>query len=1091
MEIPAGDRGRGDPAGGRRPHGADVGQDPGDVGARLLDRFDGPVEPVPDVGLVVAPLPAPSRARRRGSPAGRRCAAARSRRLARTAGARSRAPGRGVGGCRIVVESHRLSVASGAVCDNRAMVGRALLSRAEPGFTLPAFERLAPPPPPELVARTARGELRRRATSWPTSTAAAAGSPERRSIASAAPAPWKEPADPAARRGRPPPARPPPPRRRLLGAVRLAARRVEPASSRSATCSRPAARPAAGRSSPTSSSGPPAARRSTAARPVRKHYRCTICRDQQGGAEQRQARARRGGLASGDRGRRSGRRPGALRERFPMPDGGERARRRDPGPAHGSPARGPLGHPRADRGRAAGGPGRVRAPARFLHAILPASRLGAGQGRVPAITDRRRDRPIAGPGSVPRAQPMAGLRGGFRVVPRVRAAARERARSGRSRRGSAVDLRGLVEGAGTAVLRVATAGALERPRPPRHATPFASRAARRPAPDPPRPRPAPAPVQPGAARGGLPRDALGPRARGRRAPPAGAAAGLGDPGALVVAGRRPAPVAGGGRAAHGPRRPGGPAPGARRAGGARRRGAGRVGAGYRLAEARLAEADDEIGGVVELIPPGGVLPPGPRTRGNRRLEPVPGGRGDPELVPGPRPVRAARATSRPGRSRRARPPRPSSRPPSRSSARGASRPATSGSWARSSSAWIGRASCAGSWPLAGDGGRRGDRATSRAARRRGARRRPPTTGARHARRRHGPRAGSPAPRPRRRRPARDRRRGRARRAERPPTRPGRAGPRPRPRRAGPADPAPRSPRSSPAAGGSATGAIARRPRSRSPTASNGPSTASSRPPARSPRRPSSSASPRSSPGHDLPDETLVRACLASYRSPASTAEPARHRRGPPAPDRGAHRAPGPPRERRPPARHARLARAGASRRRRIGDRTLGDFLDQRERKPWFPTISLVPKEDGEAVDCIWYVRGRTGAPVRGRVDGDARRRPAPPPRPDPGRRAPRPLPRHRAGAAPSWPATSSTPHRSCATRWRRRTGTSSSGRTCAPGSSASPLDLAASSRTWASIRPSNGAASSSGCSTGRTRYARPHRPRRVCEARGPRSRRYP
>ena len=32
------------------------------------------------------------------------------------------------------------------------MVGRLLLSRAEPGFTMPAFERLAPPPPPDLVA---------------------------------------------------------------------------------------------------------------------------------------------------------------------------------------------------------------------------------------------------------------------------------------------------------------------------------------------------------------------------------------------------------------------------------------------------------------------------------------------------------------------------------------------------------------------------------------------------------------------------------------------------------------------------------------------------------------------------------------------------------------------------------------------------------------------------------------------------------------------------------------------------------------------------------------------------------------------------
>src|SRR5512143_2619261 len=32
------------------------------------------------------------------------------------------------------------------------MAGRLLLSQAEPGFTLPAYERLAPPPPPGLLA---------------------------------------------------------------------------------------------------------------------------------------------------------------------------------------------------------------------------------------------------------------------------------------------------------------------------------------------------------------------------------------------------------------------------------------------------------------------------------------------------------------------------------------------------------------------------------------------------------------------------------------------------------------------------------------------------------------------------------------------------------------------------------------------------------------------------------------------------------------------------------------------------------------------------------------------------------------------------
>ena len=62
---------------------------------------------------------------------------------------------------------------------------------------------------------------------------------------------------------------------------------------------------------------------------------------------------------------------------------------------------------------------------------------------------------------------------------------------------------------------------------------------------------------------------------------------------------------------------------------------GGVGAGYRLVEARLTDPDDEVGGVVELVPPGGVLPPPARNRGNQPLELARGGRGDPEIVPGP------------------------------------------------------------------------------------------------------------------------------------------------------------------------------------------------------------------------------------------------------------------------------------------------------------------------------------------------------------------------------------------------------------------------------------------------------------------------
>lgn len=59
-------------------------------------------------------------------------------------------------------------------------------------------------------------------------------------------------------------------------------------------------------------------------------------------------------------------------------------------------------------------------------------------------------------------------------------------------------------------------------------------------------------------------------------------------------------------------------------------------AGYRLVSARLADPDDDAIAIVELIPPGGRLPPGARTRANVGLDPVPGGAGDPDMVPSTR-----------------------------------------------------------------------------------------------------------------------------------------------------------------------------------------------------------------------------------------------------------------------------------------------------------------------------------------------------------------------------------------------------------------------------------------------------------------------
>ena len=61
---------------------------------------------------------------------------------------------------------------------------------------------------------------------------------------------------------------------------------------------------------------------------------------------------------------------------------------------------------------------------------------------------------------------------------------------------------------------------------------------------------------------------------------------------------------------------------------------GGVGAGFRLLAARLGDGDDEAFGSVELLPPGAVLPPGPRTRANVALEPLEGRSGDPDVVPG-------------------------------------------------------------------------------------------------------------------------------------------------------------------------------------------------------------------------------------------------------------------------------------------------------------------------------------------------------------------------------------------------------------------------------------------------------------------------
>ena len=70
---------------------------------------------------------------------------------------------------------------------------------------------------------------------------------------------------------------------------------------------------------------------------------------------------------------------------------------------------------------------------------------------------------------------------------------------------------------------------------------------------------------------------------------------------------------------------------------------GGASAGYRVAVARLSDPDDAGAGVIELVPPGAALPPGPRTRGNVGLPAIPGGAGRPGHGPGARAVRPAGA----------------------------------------------------------------------------------------------------------------------------------------------------------------------------------------------------------------------------------------------------------------------------------------------------------------------------------------------------------------------------------------------------------------------------------------------------------------
>jgi hypothetical protein len=842
---------------------------------------------------------------------------------------------------------------------------RLILSQAEPGFTLPAFERLAPPPPPGLLA------ARLEANSGPGDIVAdlharggwvarVAIDRQRRALSLEVSPLTRLLAEVVLR---------PPDLRHLDAAFNGIAASPRGESSlklsigelfatRCATCGRstvaeeliwsnraPADGDADVRDGDVATdgdaeSGPPpspngATPESQAAAPIRKHYRCAICRDQQGGPEQRTAEPDDADL------RRARREVGAatarrrLRERFPMPDGGDALVRAILGLHTDRQLVGLLAILDRIEGDLRAAPVESALRLAFLHAVLPASRLGGGPGRVPSLKIAAGVIKTTIPDPWRERNPWLAFEDGYRVV-RSFVQRLESGALGPLEARLGADLGSLVEGPATAILRVATPTALatlaEEAR-----EPLREPGAR----VPPRPRIRLVLGQPparfsqerlAAAYHGtawaLGREAaallpleplLGPAIR---APWSWQAATLrrsfeavaphmardgrvvlilesGGPEALVAA------VLGG------------------------------VGAGYRLVEARLAEPDEDVGGTVELVPPGGILPPPARNRGNRALEPAPGGRGDPDLIPGPGLF--------------APPERIDARPFSASeAARSISDTAVEVLQARGEPAHYER--------LLGEILVGLDRS--------GQLRRLVATEGRWAPETPG---GSGPPNIRA-RPQRATRwaAGQARAAR------ATLGQAARTLEPG-ADPVERVlnlvrdelHRSNQRRlveiepGRWWLGDRADRQSAAVPLADRVEwavysllSTAGPIGEAAFFERVAALFS-----GHDLPDEALVRACLASYRSPASTTDhlltsedlrsrTAEHTELLALLANGGHRS----------GLSVWLGRREQGR--RIGERTLADYLDRRERDPWLPSVANGPVEDVEAVDCIWYVKGR-------------------------------------------------------------------------------------------------------------------------------------
>ena len=393
------------------------------------------------------------------------------------------------------------------------MAGRALLLRAEPGFSLPAFERFAPPPPPALIAAridaaSAPGDIVLDLFGRGGWIARAAIDGQRKGVSLEGTALDRLLAEIVLR---------PPDLRHLDAAVQAlaaSARResslktsiTDRFASRCATCERPVILDEVTWSTEAEAEdGRPAG-----PQPIRKHYRCPVCRDQLGGGEQRQAPLDADDLRLAlDRDEGDAR--AFLLDRFPVLEGGEALADELLDlhtPRQLSALAAILERVEGDL-RAAPIAAALRLS--MLHALGPASRLATSPGRIAPLKIASGHVRLPGGAHWRERNPWLAFEDGVRLVRGFV----QRLESGAwgpvpARLGD--DLRSLAEGSATAMLKQGTSAALGALQLEVAHLVESGRAAA----DPPGRGHAAAPPGRRAARLGLPRHGVGPRAGGRR-----------------------------------------------------------------------------------------------------------------------------------------------------------------------------------------------------------------------------------------------------------------------------------------------------------------------------------------------------------------------------------------------------------------------------------------------------------------------------------------------------------------------------------------------------------------------------------------------